>query len=371
MASSAVWFEGDAQALIHPRENNAAKNAGTAVAMQVALFWAGASAFGLLSSVRRYFNALSNGAKPQLLSIAIDEFTAMWLAAFLLFIVVQALPRFPLRRFWWAYLAVAPVFAITHTLGMFGSRSALHPLFGLGAYSYGDLGYRFLMEAPLQLVAYALALLALALVARLRRARDAEKLEALLAEAQLEQLRLSIGPHFLFNALNTISATVYDSPERADELITRLSRLLRALLQADPAQTCTLQRELELVGEYLEIQKARFEDQLEVRIDCPPELCHAQVPFMILQPVVENALAHGTDSFGRLQLTITAQREADTVIVEVADRGAGPQGEHQGVGTRNTRERIRMLFGFEFGFELGPRPGGGALARMRLPWQPA
>lgn len=336
---------------------------------KVLLYLAIGTVFGLFSFGRRYFDRLASDVHASPWPIVVDELSAAWLAALLIFVTVQLALRFPLRRYWWAFLAAAPVYAMTHTLGIFLSRSALYPLLGMGEYRYGDLGYRFLMEAPVQLLGYALTLFAVVFYRRLLKARQAERLEGLLAEAQLDRLRLSVGPHFLFNALNVISAAVYESPEKADELIGRLSRLLRAMLTGDVQQTWPLDEELNLLAEYLALQKARFENDLAVRIDCPDDLRQCQVPRMILQPLVENALKHGADAEGRIDLTVQAKRDGERLVLEVCDHGPGPGESGEGTGTGNTRERIAHLFGPDFGYDLSAGPAGGAVARLRLPWQ--
>lgn len=322
---------------------------------------------GLFSFARRYFASIAENRSVSVWPPLVDEITAAWLAVFLIGGVVLLARRYPIAKFWWIYVLLAPVYAATHTLGMFVSRSALYPLLGLGSYDYGDLGYRFLMEAPVQLLGYGVALLIVVSLTRHRRAREAERLEALLTEARLERLQLSIAPHFLFNTLNVISSAAYESAEKADELIGKLSRLLRALLNSRQQHTCTVAEELELLGEYLALQQARFEEDLEVTVECVPEARDLSVPFMLLQPVVENVFVHGIDNEGRVYLKVEVAVDGGDVLFTITDRGEGPGEMHDGIGIRNTRERLETLYGDRAQFSLGEGPGVGAVAIIRIP----
>ncbi len=340
-------------------------------ARTIAIYIAIGSVIATISFTRRYFDALADGLDRSPWPLLVDEFSAGWLAALLILLVVHYALRLPLRRHWPLWLAIAPLYAVCHTLGMYLSRSALYPLLGLGEYHYGDLGYRFLMEAPVQLLGYVLTLIGVAIYAQLRRARDAERLEALLTESRLEQIRLSIAPHFLFNTLNVISAAAYESPEKADGLIGKLSALLRSMLSVDARQTWQLGEELAALNEYLDLQRARFEESLSVDIDIDESLRTAEVPRMILQPLLENALEHGLDRNGQAHVRIGAKRIGDRLLVTIADGGAGPGEFSEGIGLRNTRERLQRLYGEQYGYALDPLQPTGSQLRLSMPWREA
>ena len=210
------------------------------------------------------------------------------------------------------------------------------------------------------------------------RLRNAQ-LETQLAQSQLQSLRMQLQPHFLFNTLNAISALALADPllALADPLqarlmIARLGDLLRITLEERHAQQVPLSRELEFVRSYLDIQRIRFRDRLETRIDVSDEALHAAVPSMILQPLVENALRHGlSDKTSRGNLSIEASREDQHLRLRVEDDGAGlpPDGGTEGVGLGNTRARLEMLFGKAARLELSPREGGGTRAELRFPFR--
>jgi two-component system LytT family sensor kinase len=205
----------------------------------------------------------------------------------------------------------------------------------------------------------------------------ASRLEAGLAQANLRALNMQLQPHFLFNTLNAISVLAAKG-ERVEtaRMIGRLSELLRMSL-GNTAQTVTLARELEFAQRYLDIEQVRFNDRMTVRFDVAPDTLGAQVPSMILQPLVENAVKHGLSrKRGAGRIEVRSRRSADTLELSVRDDGPGFAGAlasgGNGVGLVNTRARLEQLYGAE-GFEMyrGDGPGGGALVRITLPFRQA
>ena len=212
-----------------------------------------------------------------------------------------------------------------------------------------------------------------ALLYRDRALRNAE-LEAELARAELQLLKMQLQPHFLFNALNTIAEMAHDDPNSADRLIARLGHLLRLSLEQAGHQVVPFRQELQILDAYLEIEQARFRDRLQVRLEIPPGVLDAGVPALLLQPVVENAIRHGTNPRnGRGEIEIRASSEGERLIVAIRDRGPGfPAGGSlkEGLGLRITRERLRQLYGTEQNFVLGNHPDGGAVVTISLPFFP-
>ncbi len=208
------------------------------------------------------------------------------------------------------------------------------------------------------------------------------RLRADLATARLAALQSRLEPHFLFNALNTAVMMVRgDNRDRAVEVLLELSELLRSVIRVEAAPTVPLDQEWEFIRRYLALEKARFEDGLTVDMDLAPSLKREKVPFLTLQPLVENALRHGVaqrtgDGPGKVE--VIARREGETLRLEVWDNGPGPAGgtgvgittqseAHTGLGLANVRARLRELYGERGHLTIEPAPGGGTLATVTLP----
>lgn len=202
----------------------------------------------------------------------------------------------------------------------------------------------------------------------------AYQLEARLAQAQLQVLKMQLHPHFLFNTLHAISTLMHRDVEAADRMIARLSDLLRISLETVGVQEVPLKQELEFLGKYLEIQQTRFRDRLGVDINVAPETLDARVPNLILQPLVENAIRHGIIprvAPGRIE--IHAWRDNGTLQLEVRDNGRGLDAESQetlkeGLGLSNTRARLSQLYGAEHRFSLRNNPAGGLVVSLAIPF---
>ena len=205
------------------------------------------------------------------------------------------------------------------------------------------------------------------------RALRASQLEARLAKAQLEVLKGQLHPHFLFNTLNAISTLVHRDAHAADEMITQLSDLLRLSLDSIGVQEVRLRQEVEFLSRYLDIQRTRFQDRLKVDLHVPEHLLDVFVPNQVLQPIAENAIKHGLATrpeCGRIE--VTARRNGHWLDLAVRDDGPGfrlgPEGlPMRGIGLRNTRERLRELYGPGAVLTLSNHPEGGAVVRLRLP----
>ena len=239
----------------------------------------------------------------------------------------------------------------------------------------------FSAYAPQAVRQNALAWIALAGVVAVVEARrravhsalDRERLRAKVAEQRLIALTGQLHPHFLFNTLQGISTLIHRDPEAADEMLAKLSDLLRDLRRHRDHVLVPLGDEIRYARTYLEIAQVRFADRLQFRIDVAPALDQASVPLFILQPLVENALAHGIGGRARGGcVVVTARRDAERLHLEVADDGAGLTTSttlREGIGLSNTRERLRASFGDDHVFSLGSGTDRGAVAHIDIPFR--
>jgi two-component system, LytTR family, sensor kinase len=285
--------------------------------------------------------------------------------------------RFPLPSPTWRrnvlahFLAVALI-SLLHTTLIAGLRVALFPLFGFEDH-YGYLPWRYPMEFAHLFIFYWLGIGLIYLFHEIRFAREHEvrqaRLETSLAEAQLQNLRLQLEPHFLFNALNAISTAIYENPRVADEMIGRLSELLRQLLKQDATQEVTLAREIELLELYTHIMEARLENRLTFSVDIDEKAREVLVPQLILQPLVENAIRHGMNLISmRFDISVEGRVEDSGLRLAVRDRGPGlPAGLTRGIGLRNTAERLERLYGDRQSVRIENAAGGGTIVELRVP----
>lgn len=348
------------------------------------LFWLGIVSFvGFLSFFRYYLSALAEGWAESFLKPLIAEMTAAVGAGLLFFPVRRLVRRFPPFAGWrnaLLHLGGILAFSAAHTTSNWISRVALYRLAGLGDYDYGVMPIRYAMELPYDVLIYLGMTAVLIFSAHLERARErdlrAAQLESSLAQAELKNLRLKLQPHFLFNALNTISATMYDDPRAADEMLDRLAELLRASLKTSETDEVPLSVELELLDAYLAVERARFDERLHVEMEIAPEARSALVPSLLLQPLVENAIRHGgVETKGRGSISVRATRLDSRLTLEVRDDGDGaPVGRDplaSGLGLAATAERLRLLYGTDQSFTAANAPEGGFRVTANFPLRTA
>lgn len=201
------------------------------------------------------------------------------------------------------------------------------------------------------------------------------RLSEQLSSARFAALQAQLNPHFLFNTLNTIAVLVRDNDRQgAVRIVEHLSEVLRRTLTRHRANEVTLGEELELVRQYVEIEEARFSDRLRPEFRIPDSLLSAVLPSFALQHLVENAIRHGIakDTDAGL-LLVVAEREGDVLRIAVVNDGVifdpnlTPSPGH---GIENTRERLQALYGERASLEIAPRPEGGTIATMRVPFKP-
>jgi signal transduction histidine kinase len=203
-----------------------------------------------------------------------------------------------------------------------------------------------------------------------RRQQHEVRLQAQLAEARLDALRMQINPHFLFNTLHAVSALVERDPGGVRRMIARLSELLRHTIDSRGTDEVPLREELAFLRRYIEIMEIRFQGKLQVAMNVGDDALDALVPNLVLQPIVENALEHGAaraQGDGRIELS--ARRDGDELRLAVRDNGPGLEdGAPAGVGVANTRARLEQLYGEFATLTLSNAAGGGVLAEIVLPY---
>jgi LytS/YehU family sensor histidine kinase len=207
-----------------------------------------------------------------------------------------------------------------------------------------------------------------------RRYREARhhtlQLQLALREAELRALEAQVNPHFLFNCLNAIRGLITEDAARAQDMITRLANILRYNLQRDRPHTVPLAKEVEIVSDYLALEKIRFEDRLRVQLDISPAAAEVPVPAMLLQTLVENALKHGlADLPLGGELSVRAAVGPEGLVIEVENSGelAEPRPDSTQVGLSNARERLRVLYGGRASLQLAKREGGRVAATVLIP----
>jgi signal transduction histidine kinase len=306
------------------------------------------------------------------------------------------------RGLWWAVVIGVPI-ALVHVVverGIFAAasftRRGVYPDFTTSfdlrtVDPYGLEGWRlavflfrrFLADYFTYFIVAAICFAYEHFVRSREQEAQAQALRGELAHAQLQALRMQVNPHFLFNTLNAIAVLVRGGDtQKAGRTLRLLSDLLRASFKGADVQMVPLREEIDLVERYLEIEQVRFSDRLRVDIDVDPAVTEVPVPYLLLQPLVENAVRHGIAPHaeaGAVRVTAAPVPGdgGDQIELTVADSGPGfpstdPEvlGEDDGVGLSNTRRRLETLYGERHTFELGTAAEGGARVTLRVPTNP-
>jgi hypothetical protein len=327
-------------------------------------FW---TAFAIALATQGWLSMLDHGHSP--LRMLEHELAVWWIwAGFTipLFRLTRRLPIVPLRlRTILIHLAIA--FALTSVHVVVSDWLTIHmrPFDNMGkdvAFAWVDLFSRLPFEFQIYF-----AVVATAYAVDFH--RRAVELEHSLASARLHALELQIQPHFLFNTLNAISSLVRGKQNaEAVEVVAGLSDLLRYTLDHAEEQRVALEEEAAILKRYLEIQHVRFADRLEVRIDIAPETARAAVPTLLLQPLAENAIRHGvaqTATASRVE--VRAFRDDGFLRIEMFNTGKLSEERREGIGLRNTAERLRQLYGSAHRFTL-QNARGGVVTEIAIPW---
>lgn len=327
----------------------------------------------LFFASQTYLNYRSSGGRAPVALILRMNLVEWYLWGLIAPLIVRLVRHIPLERTHWArnlviHLGAGVVFALAE---WWLNNFLRHNLLGLSQ------GMRLVYVFHQNLVTYWLVVAAAQGYRYYSRYREGEvrtaQLSAQLAQAQLQALRMQLHPHFLFNTLNAISTLVHKDPEIADRMIARLSDLLRLTLENIGVQEVRLAQELEFLERYLEIERMRFADRLEVRMRIAPETLDARAPYLILQPLVENAIRHGIaprSAPGCIE--VSAERREKMLVLVVRDDGPGISTKanlKDGVGISSTRARLERLYGEAHRFELQNGAQGGLIVTLALPFQ--
>jgi signal transduction histidine kinase len=334
---------------------------------------------GLLLSIEVYFNMRAEMHWEDFASVAISQFgrVAMWACVAPFILMLRE--RMPLSAGWWVggtfyHLVFSLTVMSTFYLGRIEALGLFNGPGSLGfwqtaqksfhAHNFVDVAYYWVV------IAYGYG------VQFQRRYRNQEvraaQLESRLIEAELKVLREQLKPHFLFNTLNTIAALVREGKnEMAVTLIARLGSLLRMSLDGNNRNEATLRLEMDFLERYVEIQRARFSDRLSVEISVEEAALGVAVPWLLLQPIVENAILHGVaPKAGPGRVEIVGRIESGFLHLEVRDDGPGmPDNGRvpEGTGLTNTRERLAKTYGDLGRMSLKGRPAGGLSVEITLP----
>jgi two-component system LytT family sensor kinase len=338
-----------------------------------AAFW---SVFGIVAGSLVWLSMLTHGHSPPLL---LGFHLLVWLAwlgpTYIIVWLARRFPVFPPR------LLAIVVHALAAT-----AISLVHSLYGIlllvwirpydlrnASFSDLDVGNILFSQLPLEWILYCLVLGAvLAFEFRRRyheRALLAAQLERSLADARLHALELQLQPHFLFNTLNAIATLVRNSgKEQAVTMIAGLADLLRYSLDHAGRQRVALAEEIGMLERYLEIENARFPDRMSFSISVAEDVQRAAVPILILQPLAENAVRHGiarTATVGSIE--VEARRVGERLQIRMRNSGTLDAAPVDGIGLKNTRERLANLYGADGHFGLS-QCHGAVLATLDLPW---
>jgi two-component system, LytTR family, sensor kinase len=344
------------------------------------LVFLGFTALGFLNFEYRYLDDLARDRAHTFAVRLFEEMTGVYVGLLLFPLFLWLVRRTRIRSDnWWRMvplnLLIFAVISICDTTMMGISRGLLAPVFGLGTYDYGNMLYRYPMEFAQHLLLFSVAASTIYFVDSYRDARSRQlataDLEARLAEAQLQNLRLQLQPHFLFNALNTISSVMHEDVSRADTMLAQLSDLLRRTLQLGHSQEIPLKDELSLLRLYIAIMEERFGGELNVGFEVDPDLSEVLVPQLILQPLVENSIryARGAQA-SKLDVHILVTHDQSDLLLSVRDNGPGISNLEDGlwrtgIGLSNTEQRLAGLYGESKRMFL--ENAGGLTVTLRVP----
>ncbi len=277
---------------------------------------------------------------------------------------------------WIGWPRMAGVLVVAVACGYLLGAMLADAVTGLKPYCPGGAVAGLADHLPLSIIASVIGTLRSFTPVALRPGRGARRLcrARQVAETQLKLLESQLEPHMLFNTLANLRALIGVDPARAQTMLDRLIDFLRATLNASRRSVHPLADEFSRLQDYLALMQIRMGERLQVELDLPPELAHCEVPALLLQPLVENAIKHGLEpQRGGGRLRLSARRDGEQLLLRVCDTGAGLEGARRndlpgtGFGLTQVRERLQTLYGDLAGLTLRADEAGGTLAEVHLP----
>jgi hypothetical protein len=331
---------------------------------------------GLFSANQSYLAIQLGGGHPHWSALLGETMWSVWLWALYTPAILWLAARVRVTRANWP--ATTPVHILAALI-----LTGIEALMDVARYHWTPpatpvpIAADFVSKVFIDGVSYAVIVL-LAYAAHDRRQLAIRKVRAIrlaqqLTRARLTALRGQLQPHFLFNTLNAVAELVHVDAAAADLMIMRLAALLRRVVDAGRTPAVSLREELALLDAYVGIIRVRFGDRLTVTVRTDPAAAEALVPALLLQPIVENAIKHGVEpreTGGQVDVEI--RRQNDQLVIDVSDNGHGAASTAgawpEGVGLRNTRRRLRAMYGGGQELVVHPRPDGGVRISIVLPY---
>jgi len=352
--------------------------------LRLAVIWLGWSAVGILFAVRTLIALKLRGGSLPPVPMASIELVYWYVWALLTPLVIRIATRFPLSgpkliRHICYHAMFSPVIGAIHAATenflcvallkyVFRTQNAelwktIPPLpVSIFFYSFNGIVIYWVIVGLYQAIHF--------YQASVEKETKAAQLQAQLVNSELENLKSQLHPHFLFNSLNAIGILMRENVEAASDLLLSLGDLLRMALDRREHEI-TLEKELEFVQKYLQIEQTRFNDRLRVTIDVAAGLESAFVPSLIVQPLVENSIKHGISARSSAgEIAIQVKRIGSSLQIKVCDDGPGTQAEfapRDGIGLHNVVSRLKQLYGNDADFHLTNASGGGCEATIILP----
>lgn len=350
-------------------------------------FWLGIfglyTLIGLLNSSAVSTSALAESNKVDPFTL-FYEMTGAYCAFAMLPLILFFIRKFPINKNnLFSSMPLHIIFAVItgaiQTLLMWATRDIVFRIMDWGIYNYGIMTYRFMMEISKLFLAYWMVYGVFVILESIKEVQNKKtqnaKLEEQLVSARLQALQMQLNPHFLFNTLNMISSTMYESVSKADTMITNLSHLLRKTLDSENQKNHTLRDEIEKIRIYIDIMEARFQDNLKIKLNIPEEdeILKILVPPFILQPLLENSIKYSQEKLSQVvEIEISAITNSDYLQLIIVDNGPGINEKstnqiNKGVGLSNTEERLQKLYGDNHKFILENLSQGGLKTLIEIP----